>query len=66
VTPDGRRVVSGSSDKTLRVWDLASGRLLHTLEGHRTAVQAVAVTPDGRFAVSGSSDGTLRVWDIAD
>jgi hypothetical protein len=64
VTPDGRHAVSGSSDKTLRVWDLENGRTLRWLEGHVGGVNAVAVTPDGRRAVSGSSDKTLRVWDL--
>ena len=40
VTPDGRRAVSGSSDKTLRVWDLESGACLRTLEGHSDGVRA--------------------------
>ncbi len=64
VTPDGRRAVSGSSDKTLKVWDLEQGALLATLEGHGAQVWAVAVTPDGRRAVSGSDDATLKVWDL--
>ena len=48
VTPDGRRAVSGSGDKTLRVWDLESGRCLRTLTGHSVWVTSVSVTPDGR------------------
>jgi hypothetical protein len=64
VTPDGRRAVSGSDDKTLRVWDLESGQCLRTLAGHSGVVTSVSVTPDGRRAVSGSYDGTLRVWDL--
>ena len=63
VLPDGR-VVSGSSDNTLRVWDLTLGESVQTLEGHTDWVRAVAVLPDGRV-VSGSSDNTLRVWDLA-
>jgi WD40 repeat protein len=59
---DGR-VVSGSGDNTLRVWDVESGQALATLEGHQGEVRAVAVLPDGRV-VSGSSDSTLRVWDV--
>ena len=64
VTPDGRRVVSASSDKTLKVWDLESGQELQTLQGHSNSVEAVAVTPDGRRAVSASDDTTLKVWDL--
>ena len=65
MTPDGRRAVSASDDRTLKVWDLASGAELHTLSGHTGWVRAVAVTPDGRQAVSASDDNTLKVWDLA-
>src|SRR5215469_3154389 len=64
VTPDGQRAVSASYDKTLKVWDLGSGRELHTLTGHADRVVAVAVTRDGQRAVSASDDGTLKVWDL--
>ena len=65
VTPDGQRLVTGSSDGTVKVWDLHSGRPLLTLQeqGHR--VTCVAVTADGRWVVIGSDDGTVRVWDTA-
>jgi WD40 repeat protein len=63
LTADGR-AVSVSDDKTVRVWDLASGRQLHVLAGHEDTVTAVALTADGR-AVSASEDQTLRVWDLA-
>jgi WD40 repeat protein len=64
VTPDGKRAVSASSDKTLKVWDLESGQALRTLKGHSGFVNGVAVTPDGKRAVSASSDKTLKVWDL--
>jgi len=50
VTPDGRYAVSGSYDRTLRLWDLESKQALRTLEGHSDSVRAVAITPDGRYA----------------
>jgi WD domain, G-beta repeat/CHAT domain len=64
VTLDGRRLVSGASDRTLRVWDLETGRVVATLQGHAGRVKACAVTPDGRRLVSGSDDHTLKVWDL--
>lgn len=64
ITPDGGRAVSGSSDKTLRVWDLKSGQAVRTLNGHTGSVNAVALTPDGLRAVLGSDDETVRVWDL--
>jgi len=63
VSPDGRFIVSGSEDRTVKVWELESGRLLRSLEGHTDGVQAVAVSPDGRFIVSGSEDRTIRAWE---
>ena len=63
--PDGRRALSGSEDNTLRLWDLATGETLRTLEGHTTWVIAVAVLADGSRALSGSWDNTLRLWDLA-
>ena len=53
VTADGRRAVSASPDKTLKLWELDSGRELRTLTGHTSSVYAVAVTPDGQRAISG-------------
>jgi WD40 repeat protein len=64
VTADGRRAVSSSYDKTLKVWDLETGRVLRTLEGHTIRVEGVAVTADGRRAVFASYDKTLKVWDL--
>jgi WD40 repeat protein len=65
ITPDGRTVVSSSYDKTLKVWDLATGKCRLTLEGHANIIRGVAITPDGETAVSGSTDNTLKVWDLA-
>jgi WD40 repeat protein/serine/threonine protein kinase len=64
LTPDGRCAISGSWDRTLRVWDLESGQSIRKLEGHTDWVNAVAVTPDGNRAISASADRTLRVWDL--
>ena len=65
ISADGRFVVSGGADKTVRVWDRASGQLLHELKEHKDWVYGVAISADGRFVVSGGVDQTVRVWDRA-
>ena len=64
-SPDRRRVVTGSRDRTAKVWDAASGQELFTLTGHLEAVSAAAFSPDGRRIITGSLDGTGKVWDAA-
>jgi WD40 repeat protein len=62
--PDGRRLVSGSNDNTVRQWDAETGQQIGApLTGHTDIVTSVAYRPDGRRLVSGSEDYTLRQWD---
>ena len=63
VSPDGRFIVSGSLDRTVKVWDAHDGRLLRSLAGHTDRVTAVALSPDGRTIVSGADDRTVKVWE---
>ncbi|KZP33042.1 WD40 repeat-like protein [Athelia psychrophila] len=57
-------IVSGSADKTSRVWDAVTGQAaLPPLEGHEGHVWSVAFSPDSTMIVSGSADKTVRVWD---
>jgi WD40 repeat protein len=62
---DGSRLVSGSWDKTVRVWDVAAGTQQALLEGHEGQVESVAFGPDGNTVVSGGFDTSVREWDIA-
>ena len=65
LSADGLWALSGSKDKTLRLWEMATGRCVRTFEGHTKRVYSVALSADGRWALSGSCDRTLRLWDAA-
>ncbi|KAJ7645802.1 hypothetical protein B0H17DRAFT_449230, partial [Mycena rosella] len=62
---DGSRAISGSSDKTIRIWDVSTGKQLQQLDGHDHWVNSVAFSSDGSRAISGSYDNTIRIWDIS-
>src|SRR5262249_8665581 len=62
-SPDGKRIVSGSFDNTVKVWDADKGTKTFSLKGHSGPVESVAFSPDGKRIVSGSRDGTVKVWD---
>jgi WD40 repeat protein len=64
-SPDGKQAISGSNDKTLKLWDVASGSVIRTFSGHSSWVYSAAFSPDGKQAISGSNDKTLKLWDIA-
>lgn len=64
ISPDGKYIVSGSDDQTLRLWDLQGNPIGKPFQGHEQAVRAVAFSPDGKQIISGSADQTLRLWDL--
>ena len=63
--PDKEQLVSASTDKTLKIWSLASGQCVQTLQGHSDAVNSVIYLPDKDQLVSASGDNTLKIWSLA-
>jgi len=63
ISPDGRHVVTGSADRTARIWDIQKGVQERELAGHASAVNGVAISPDGKHVVT-VSDITARIWDM--
>ena len=62
-SPDGKQIVSGSGDDTLKLWDATTGDEILTLTGHTGGVSSVAFSSDAKWIVSGDFDGALKVWD---
>jgi WD40 repeat protein len=61
--PDGKRLLSGSGDKTAIIWDMATGQPIHRLSGHAKDIKSVAFANDGSRVITGSEDRTLRLWN---
>ncbi|WP_341531188.1 WD40 repeat domain-containing protein [Nostoc sp. UHCC 0302] len=64
MSEDGKLLVSGSWDQTIKIWQLETGKLLRTLKGHRDRVYAIALSPDGQIIASGSADKTIKLWHL--
>jgi WD40 repeat protein len=58
-------LASASGDKTIKFWDVATGRELRTLTGHKNSVTSLAFSPDGLWLASSSWDKTIKIWDVA-
>jgi mono/diheme cytochrome c family protein len=64
-SPDGKHILSGGDDGTLRLWEADSGKQVRVLRGQERGVRTVVFRGDGGYALSGGSDGILRLWDLA-
>ena len=65
ISPDGLRLASASFDHTIKLWDVATGKLERTLRGHKERAYSVGFDKDGTHLVSASADKTAIIWDVA-
>jgi WD40 repeat protein len=65
LSPDGRTVVSGSYDNTVRLWDVVTGMEIKQFRGHEKGVRGVSFSADGKFIVSAGEDNLCKIWDVA-
>ena len=63
---DGKQLLTGSKDRSLRLWDVASGKKLQTFVGHENWVTAASLSTDGKRVLSASDDGSVKLWDAAE
>ncbi|WGV24023.1 hypothetical protein [Halotia branconii] len=63
-SPDGKTLASGSYDKTIKLWNLETGKQIRTLSGHDNFVISVSFSPDGKTLASGSYDKTIKLWNL--
>jgi WD40 repeat protein len=64
--PDGARIAAACADHTVKIWNITTGKVIHTLRGHESDVFSVAFSPDRRHVASASADRTVRLWDVSD
>jgi WD40 repeat protein len=64
ISANSEFLISGSQDKTIRVWNLVTGQLIHTLKSHRDGVYAVVLSPNQQIIASGSADKTIKLWHL--
>ncbi|MHC5723126.1 MAG: protein kinase domain-containing protein, partial [Nostoc sp.] len=65
ISPDGKTIASSGDDRTIKLWNLATGKQISSLNGYSQQVNVVVISPDGKTLVSGSNDNTIKIWNLA-
>ena len=64
-SPDGKTLASASWNNTIKLWNMANGKVKTTLKAHQDIVRSMAFSPDGKTLATGSRDKTIKLWDMA-
>jgi WD40 repeat protein len=64
-SPDGKHLVSGGDDGTLKIWEAATGTLLRSIDGIGHFIGAVSYSPDGNYVAAGIYDSTVKIWNVS-
>ncbi|TKC37645.1 hypothetical protein EI555_008009 [Monodon monoceros] len=65
LSPDGKYLASGAIDGIINIFDIATGKLLHTLEGHAMPIRSLTFSPDSQLLVTASDDGYIKIYDVS-
>ncbi|MEH2238812.1 serine/threonine-protein kinase [Nostoc sp.] len=65
ISPDGKTIASSGGDRQIKLWNLATGKQISSLNGHFQQVNVVVISPDGKILVSASDDNTIKIWNLA-
>ncbi|MHC5613140.1 MAG: protein kinase domain-containing protein [Nostoc sp.] len=65
ISPDGKTIASSGDERTIKLWNLATGKQISSLNGYSQQVNVVVISPDGKTLVSGSNDNTIKIWNLA-
>jgi WD40 repeat protein len=64
ISPGGQIIASGSSDGTIKLWDVSTGKLIRTLNGDSSAVTSLTISPDSKTLASNNSNQTIQLWHL--
>ncbi|MFB2877694.1 tetratricopeptide repeat protein [Floridanema aerugineum] len=65
ISPDGKTLFSASDDKTIKIWELSTGKLVRTLTGHTHYIYALAISPDGKTLFSAGAENNIKIWELS-